>query len=174
MKKSQGYSMIELVITLSIITLLLSYAIPNLYELKLNVTMNSERNRLSRSLNFARYEAIIQQKHVIICPSSSGNDCDNQSNWHQGWMIFIDDNKNRKRDDQEKIFRIEDPMKEDLTALSSIHRQKIRFNTMGLSPGTNVSINFCDPRGSEFAKSIIINNAGRIKQSLPIHGNVCN
>ncbi len=174
MNKFQGYSIIELMIALTIISVLLSYAIPSLYEIRLNSIMNSERNRLSGSLNLARYEAIIEQKHVIVCPSIGGFDCDNSSNWHQGWIIFVDENKNRKRDDQENILRVEDPMKKELTVLSSVNRQKIRYNTLGFSPGTNASINFCDPRGNRSAKSIIINNAGRIKQSLPIHGNVCN
>ena len=41
------------------------------------------------------------------------------------------------------------------------------------SPGTNLSINFCDKRGKDFAKSIIVSNSGRIKQSDPISSNIC-
>ncbi|MBL4772467.1 MAG: GspH/FimT family pseudopilin [Alcanivoracaceae bacterium] len=174
MKNTQGYTIMELMITLTIITILMSYALPSIHQLKLNTFMSSERNRLTLSLNLARSHAITKQIQVIICPSISGNDCDNKSNWYQGWIIFEDSNRNRTLDDEDILLRHEDAMRNEIIATSSIHRQKIRYNSMGFSPGTNVSINFCDERGKDFAQSIIINNAGRIKQSKPISTNVCN
>ncbi|MCF6318823.1 MAG: GspH/FimT family protein, partial [Proteobacteria bacterium] len=134
----------------------------------------NERNRLTVSLNFARSYAIKNQQHIIICPSNSGNGCDNQSRWYQGWIIFKDDNKNRQLDDGELLLQHENAMQTGITVTSSRYRQKIRYNGMGFSPGTNLSINFCDVRGEEFAQAIILNNAGRIKQSKPISDNVCN
>jgi type IV fimbrial biogenesis protein FimT len=174
MKYIKAYTLIELIMTLTIISVLISFALPNIYQLKLNNMMNNERNRLTTSLNLARFTAISKQLQVIICPSTSGMDCDNQSNWYQGWIIFHDDNRNRSLDHGEKLLRFEHAMVEEITATSSIHRQKLRFNSLGFSPGTNVSINFCDARGSDKAESIIINNAGRIRQSKPIANNVCN
>jgi len=174
MKINKGYSIIELMITLTIAAILMSYALPSFYQLRLNTIMDSERNRLTASLNLARFHAISKQRQVIICPSISGTDCDNQSNWYQGWIVFVDDNRNRTLNEGELLLRYEDAMKTEVKATSSIHRQKIRYNALGFSPGTNVSINFCDERGKKFAKSIIVNNAGRIKQSKPISNNICN
>ncbi len=174
MKNIKGFSIIELMVTLTIVSIVLSYAMPSFYQLKLNKLMESERNRLTVSLNFARNYAVKNQQHVIICPSSSGNSCDNKSKWFGGWIIFLDSNKNRMLDSDELLLQHENAMKKEIMATSSKYRQKIRYDGMGFSPGTNLSINFCDARGSEFAKSIILNNAGRIKQSKPISGNVCN
>lgn len=174
MKKENGFSLIELMITLSITGILLGYSAPNFNQLKLNKYMDSERNRLTVSLNFARSYAITSQEHIITCPSSTGFDCDAKSNWHQGWIIFVDANKNREVDNNDLILRKEDSMRDEIKSTSTIYRQKIRYNGMGFSPGTNLSINFCDSRGDAFAKSIILNNAGRIKQSKPISSNVCN
>ncbi|HHL31873.1 MAG TPA: prepilin-type N-terminal cleavage/methylation domain-containing protein [Oceanospirillales bacterium] len=174
MKNMQAYTLIELIMTLTIISLLISYALPNIYQLKLNYLMANERNRLTASLNLARFTAISKQLQVIICPSTSGRDCDNQSNWYGGWIIFHDDNRNRTLDQGEKLLRFEHAMVDEITATSSIHRQKLRFNSLGFSPGTNVSINFCDARGNDAAQAIIINNAGRVRQSKPIANNVCN
>lgn len=173
MKLSKGFSLIELVVTLSIAGILVSYALPSIYDIKSNKILNNERDRLMVSLAYARTYAINEQKQVIVCPSISGSDCDNQSNWHQGWIIFDDANSNKQLDNNEILLQFENPMDNSVIATSSLYRSKIRFNTIGFAPGTNVSINFCDNRGSELAQSLIINNAGRIKQSKPISDNVC-
>jgi len=175
MKCYKGFTLIELMITLSIAGILLGYSIPSFQQLKLNKYMETERNRLTVSLNLARNHAVAYQTHVVVCPSLTGLSCDNKSNWYDGWIVFIDVNKNRRLDDEtDTLLLFEDAMKNEIKATSSIHRQKIRYNSMGFSPGTNLSINFCDKRGKKFAKSIIINNAGRVKQSPPISDNVCN
>lgn len=174
MKFCKGFTLIELMITLSIAGILLGYSIPSFNQLKLNKFMEAERNRLTASLNFARYHAINHQTYVVVCPSLTGQKCDNQSNWFDGWMVFTDINKNRKLDHKDTLLRYEDAMRHEIKATSSIHRQKVRYNAMGFSPGTNLSINFCDARGKDFAKSIILNNAGRVKQSQPISNNICN
>ncbi len=173
MKKDKGFTVIELFITLAIVGILTGYAMPSFYQLKSNKLMESERNRLTGSLHLARTHAIFYSTYVIVCPSNTGNNCDNQSNWHQGWIVFTDKNKNRQLDSDDTVLRYEDAMISEITAISSINRQKIRYNNIGFSPGTNLSINFCDDRGKDFAKSIIVSNSGRIKQSLPISNNVC-
>jgi type IV fimbrial biogenesis protein FimT len=174
MKKVQGFNLIELIITLSLVGILLGYGMPSFHQLKLNKHMDSERNRLTSSLHFARYHAINNQRNVVVCSSISGDSCDNKSNWYGGWIIFQDINKNRQLDNDDTLLKFEDKMINGVMATSSKYRQKIRYNEMGFSPGTNLSINFCDSRGNKYAKSIIISNSGRIKQSMPISDNVCN
>jgi len=174
MKLKKGFSLIELVVALSIAGILISYALPSLHSIRLNKTLMNERDRLMVSLAYARTHAVNTQQQVIVCPSLSGHDCDNQSNWNQGWIIFDDPNRNRQLDTNEKLLQFENPMNDLIKATSSIYRSKIRFNNIGFAPGSNVSINFCDARGIEFAVALIINNAGRIKQSKPISNNVCN
>ena len=173
MKSTKGFSLIELVVTLSIAAVLISYALPSIYEIKSNKILKNERDRLMVSFAYARSYAISQQKQVVVCPSLSGQSCDNQSKWNQGWIIFDDTNMNRVLDSDEILLQFENQMDDSVMATSSIYRSKIRFNNIGFAPGTNVSINFCDRRGPEFAQSLIINNAGRIKQSKPISSDVC-
>lgn len=135
--------------------------------------MIAERNRLISSFNFARNNAIMNQTYTLVCPSSSGTGCDASSDWHKGWIVFNDYNKNRKLDESDTLLRYENAMETGLLATSSIYRKKIRYNTMGFSPGTNVTINFCDSRGPDFGKNLVINNVGRARQSDSIASNVC-
>lgn len=174
MHQQKGFTLIELIIVLSILTIILSIATPNFLKFKQKMYLDSERNRLTVSLHFARNFAITNNTHVIVCPSDKGNECDSGSNWHSGWIVFIDKNGNREHDEDEKLLRHENKSLKSIDIRSSIHRSKIRFNSMGYSPGTNTSIHFCDMNNSTIPRSIIINNAGRIKQSNPLSNNVCN
>ncbi len=84
MKSTNGFSLIEMLVTLSIAAVLISYALPSIYDIKSNKILNNERDRLMVSFAYARTYAITQQKQVVVCPSLSGSNCDNQSRWYCG------------------------------------------------------------------------------------------
>lgn len=111
--------------------------------------------------------------YTLVCPSESGTGCDAGANWHKGWIVFNDYNRNRELDTSDTLLRYESAMEKEIEATSSIYRKKIRYDTMGFSPGTNVTINFCDSRGHDYGKNLIINNVGRARQSNTIAANVC-
>jgi type IV fimbrial biogenesis protein FimT len=173
MKKVSGFSLVELMVTLSVMAILLGYGLPNFSGFMLNNYLDTERIRLTTSMTFARSYAINSQKYTVVCPSISGESCDADSNWHNGWIVFIDENRNRELDATDEILRFENPMKTQISATSSVYRSKIRYDGTGFSPGTNVTITFCDDRGIDYAKNLIINNSGRVRQSDANSGNVC-
>ncbi len=40
----------------------------------------------------------------------SGDDCSSDNTWHNGWIIFVDDNANRSLDNGEEILRQQGPI----------------------------------------------------------------
>jgi len=128
MKKFNGFTLIELMICLSIVGILLGYGAPSLHLFKQKMNMETERNRLFTSLHYARSFAISNQAQIAACPSISGLDCDSESKWHNGWIVFIDSNGNKNHDEEEKMLIHESSMMTKITATASIYRQKIRFN----------------------------------------------
>lgn len=159
-----GYTLFEIIISLIVISLLTAWGIPAYENFRLDNLIIQERNRLSASLHTARSHSIIKNEYVVICPSQSNIYCDAENNWHKGWIIFLDKNHNKERSLDEKILHSEDQMREGIKTISSIHRSKIRYNSNGYSPGNNATISFCDKRGSSYGKTLIINNAGRVRQ----------
>lgn len=168
-QRTKGFTLIELIIVLSMIAILTAYGIPNYRTFKQNQIMTQEINRLSSTINFARSQSIIIGKHVILCASESFTTCDANSQWHKGWMVFTDSNHNRTFDGNDRMLLNENNMSEGLQAVASIHRPRIRFDSTGFASGTNLTIRFCDDRGAESGKAIIISNVGRPRIAQKIY-----
>jgi type IV fimbrial biogenesis protein FimT len=160
-KVDQGFTLVELIIGLSIMTVLLAYAMPNYYNFKQNKVMTQEINRLVSTINFARNQSITSGHHIILCSSQTMTACDGGSNWHGGWMVFSDINRNRNYDSGDNMLLNENDMNNHIIAQSSQYRKKIRFDRLGATPGTNLTIRFCDDRGKDYGKAVIISNVGR-------------
>lgn len=160
-RQSHGFTLIELIIALCMIAILSAYAIPNYRTFQQNQTMTHEINRLVATINHARNQSIIGQDHVILCATGSHEACDASSQWHAGWMVFVDRNRNQAFDAEDLMLLNEMGMDQSLTAQASIHRPRIRFDQTGFAPGANQTIRFCDERGAEHGKAIIVSNVGR-------------
>ena len=164
----QGFTLIELIIALSMLSILTAYAIPNYRTFKLNKSMTTEVNRLVATINYARSKSIILQEHVILCATESYISCDGNSQWHLGWMVFVDFDRNKLFGENDLMLQNEISMTGNLTAKTSQSRPRIRFDQTGFAPGTNLTIRFCDERGQEHGKAIVISNVGRprVAQSI--------
>lgn len=80
--KSQGFTLLELMITLFIAGILVSYAIPSYMEFGVRQRVTNEANDLLGDIMFARVTAIKEGQSVKIT-SVSGND------WSGGWTISL-------------------------------------------------------------------------------------
>jgi len=87
MIKIKGGSLIELLITLSIISMLITFGI------YYNRTMHQKNmaavasQQLYHGLQLAKTEAI-KSKHIIgVCPSENGSSC--SDNWHNPLIVFV-------------------------------------------------------------------------------------
>lgn len=164
-KKIKGFTLFELMIGLSLLAILSGYAIPSYRDLRLDRAMTESINELSATLRYARNQSIIRNRQIIACPSQNQQSCATNGNWHNGWLLFIDNNRDRRLDADDQLLQIGNPMPKSLTAKSSQYRKLIRYDQQGAATGTNLTINFCDQRGTPRAKSLIINNIGRPRVS---------
>lgn len=162
---SRAFSLIELIVSLGVLGILLGLAVPGFADYRAKQAMRSASERLLVSLWLARTEAITGSQHTLVCSSSDGQSCDGTGQWENGWIVFVDSNRNRQFDPAEKMLdRGEAFRTGQLTARSVRSRSKIRYNMMGYSPGTNVTITFCDERGPNHAAALIVSNTGRPRQ----------
>ncbi|MCK5727748.1 MAG: GspH/FimT family pseudopilin [Methylococcales bacterium] len=89
-KGHKGFTIIELLITVSILGILASMGLPGFLETINSTRLTTKANELVASLNFARSEAIKRNTAVYVANTSNSD----KRNWKGGWVIFIDNNGN--------------------------------------------------------------------------------
>ncbi len=109
-RQQTGFTLYELMITLMVVAIILSFGIPNLRDFTLNSRMTSTANDLHAAFLMARSEAAHAKTNVTICASADPMGAANcGGNWDQGYVVFIDDNANQARDAGEAILRSHPP-----------------------------------------------------------------
>ena len=81
----RGFTLIELMVTLSVAAILLTVAVPNFQIFVMNNRMATQANDLITALNLARSEAVKRAANVTVCASSNTTSC--TGTWAQGWIV---------------------------------------------------------------------------------------
>ncbi|MCC5826462.1 GspH/FimT family pseudopilin [Alkalimonas sp.] len=87
--KETGFTLIELMVTVAVMAIVLTVAIPSFTNLINGNRLTSQANELLSALSYARSEAIRRNADVIFCHSQDGTSCSAPAggNW-QGWILF--------------------------------------------------------------------------------------
>ena len=89
-REATGVTLIELLVTISIMAILLAIATPS-YNSTINGTrMSGEINDLLNSLNFARSEAVKRGLRVDVCPQNGAVCGSGVTDWSSGWYVLLD------------------------------------------------------------------------------------
>jgi len=160
-----GFTVLELLITLTIAAILLVTGIPSLQSFSDRQRMKAAVGTLHNDLLLARSEAVFRGMEVIACPGDRATGCAGSSDWSDGWIVFGDANGDRERQPDEALLR-HGQWFERLRITGSAGRTGVRFFPDGSAPGSNSSIWFCGMDGPAQARRLIISNAGRIRRDL--------
>ena len=91
---SQGFSLIQLMITVTIVGILTSLAIPSYKYITNTTRIATEINGLLGDMQYARFAAIKTGQKVTICsstnPTAASPTCSAATNWATGWIVFND------------------------------------------------------------------------------------
>ncbi len=91
MKNTQGFSLIELMVTIAIAAVLSAIAIPNYKTLMANSRASTYANQLMSDLRYARSIAMLGNTTAGVCqPAAIGSTaCDNAATWQKGWSVLL-------------------------------------------------------------------------------------
>lgn len=77
--RQQGFTLVELMITLVLLTILLSFAVPSYRGFQASQQVHSVAADLLSALNLARSEAVKTAANVTLAPAVGG--------WNNGWSV---------------------------------------------------------------------------------------
>lgn len=89
-RTAAGFTLLELITTVTIVGILLGIGIPAFTSTIRNNKLTSQANGLIGSLNLARSEALKRGIQVSVC-ARAGDKCSGTSDWSNGWLVFTDD-----------------------------------------------------------------------------------
>lgn len=101
----RGFTLIELMVTLTVLAILLAIAVPSFNEVTLGSKLGSYANNMAASVHLARSEAIKRNAVVNICVSSDGENC-SAGGWEQGWIVISGDSLLHRQQATAAGFRI--------------------------------------------------------------------
>lgn len=100
-------TMIELLITLTVVGILLGIAVPSYRYVTYSNRASTEVNALLGEMQLARSEAIKEGQFVTVCPSTNGTGCTGGTTWSSGWIVFSDANGNATVDAGDTVLRVQ-------------------------------------------------------------------
>lgn len=144
-----GFSLLEVLVALSVAGTLLGLAAPAFNDILLNSQRTAVVNSFVHGIYLARVTAATQGRTVSICRSIDGKTCSNSTaNWEQGWIV---------QDANARILVVQ-PVWRGGTITSN--RRSYSYGPY-LHAAVNGTLVFCDRRGPSHARAVIINIAGR-------------
>jgi len=176
MKRSwtqSGFSLIELMVAIVVLTILISLAVPSFTTVIKNNRMTTLTNQLILDLNLARSEAVKRGATVILCrsaaPATAG--CGGSSkDWTTGWIVFASQDSNfTYNSGTDIILKRSEVSSTGVTIMSNTAADTaIAFNPDGFKATTGSSVfALCDDRdddGSydkEYGRQITVIGTGR-------------
>ena len=88
--KIKGFTLVELLITIVVVTILLATGVPSFMEFTKNNRLTAQANSLVISIQVARSEAVKRGTGAVICASTDQATCSASDDWSTGWIVFSD------------------------------------------------------------------------------------
>lgn len=169
----RGFTLLELIITVTILSVLLGIGIPSFRELQLNNQLTANANRVLGMLRLTRSEAVRRNTRVVMCRSTDQQQCNTDSalnrQWETGWIIFPDlDTDGEVDSPDEELIRVVGPLPDGLTLRTGgNYSRHIAFRPLGRPRGNtglgNDTFRLCDERGGDYARKVVIAVTGRMR-----------
>lgn len=159
-RSGAGFSLLELLIVISLLSILMGIAAPALSSFIKNDRLVAQINTLAGHLAHARSAAVTRHQSTILCASDDQATC-SSNDWADGWIVFVDVNNDADLTVADEILSQYEGLPGNVT-LSSSMGSKVIYDGRGFATNTFGSFALCDDRGDEHMKSISIQRTGRV------------
>jgi type IV fimbrial biogenesis protein FimT len=151
-RRATGFTLIELMITITIVGVVAALAVPGLRTLILTQYVRSGATELQSALYFARSEAIKRAADIRVIPVSN--------DWRQGWSVQLADNT---------VLRGQNALSDQLAAVAG---STITYRNDGrLSGNTAFNVVFKTSNAAIVARCVVVDLSGRPSVVYDTNGN---
>ena len=162
-----GFSIIELMIVITIIGVLAGFAIPSFNEMIANNRRTTVVNELLSNVMLARAEAAKRGQTVSICANTNGGglSCTGGGNWDYGWMVFLDPNADGAIASTNDVITIFKNDYSGITIRSSQGGGPVIVRPFNQRADDFGFLLICDKRGIDKSRRVCVEKSGRARVS---------
>jgi len=171
MHRTNGFSLIELLISMLIVSVMMSFAIPSSQMFLAGRHSEQVLATLRSTINFARQTAIALNAPVIMCPKAN-NGCGPRNTWHNGAIVFADFDNDHQPGPNDFIATHMQPISHGRIYWRAFrNRSYLKFTGRGLTDWQNGHLIYCADDGDlTQARQVTLNYAGRTYSSSDTNG----
>lgn len=165
MNSPPGFTLIELMVSVAILSILLTVAVPSYQSLMINNRLATQTNEFVTALTLARSEAIKRGSRATVCRSADQSNCSTAAgDWTQGWLVFMDGDNDGTVDTGEPVLQVHSVLPGGLTLggnlnyISYVGTGATQDNDGSFQNGT---VMMCHAQSGK-ARSLTVNQAGRL------------
>lgn len=176
----KGFTLIELMVAISLALIILSYGVPSFSSFIKNGRVTTLTNNLVTDINYARSEAVTRGASVILCRSGNASaenpTCGGSNyNWTSGWLIFVSGDANNTYDEgTDTLLRAASRSPGSVNIISNeTSNTNVTYKADGaidMAGGTAVFV-ICDERGEGHGNQLQISPTGRPRLITPVPSN---
>ncbi len=162
MRLSSGFTLLELLITVVLVSVIMAIGIPSMREFTQNDRLITNINTLIGHLNYARSEAVKRSQQVSVCASNDAATCG--GNWSDGWIVYIDADADNSFTAGEEVIRVQQSLQGGNTLTATGIGTQITYDYRGFVDAASVgSLQLCDGRSGAHGKTVRITTTGRVR-----------
>ncbi|HEY5740480.1 MAG TPA: GspH/FimT family pseudopilin [Gammaproteobacteria bacterium] len=159
---SSGYTLLEILIAVILVSLLMAFAVPAMRAFTQNDRMITNVNTLIGHLNYARSEAVKRSQQVTVCASNDATTC--SGTWSDGWIVYVDADADNSFTAGEEIIRVKQSLEGGNSLTATDIGGQITYNNRGFVNDASVgSLQLCDDRSGAYGKTVRITSLGRVR-----------
>jgi type IV fimbrial biogenesis protein FimT len=163
MKRPNGFTLIELMVTLAIAVIVLSVGVPSYRGVIMDKRLVSESDQFVTSIKLARSAAVRYQRSATVCASTNSDDpvpdCAAGADWSNGWIVWVDKDRDAATDAGE-IIAVFEPIYESST-FDSLAASNFNYDARGFVSTGGGYLTLCDSRTAETGRLIRFDAVGR-------------
>ena len=161
--QQQGFTLIEILITMVIVAIVTSFAVPGMTRLINAQTAISQVSKINSAIAYARSEAVTRTSNIAICSSDDGATCANSTTWSTGWIIYVDTDPLAGVQAGDEILKIQDDLSQSARLGADVNAAI--FDPLG-QPDTAINFALCDRDATaDFARRVTITRSGASRTS---------
>lgn len=170
----KGFTLVELMVTISILAILLAIGAPNLRDFILKQQVSADANTLASAFRLARSEAMKRSGVVTICPSLDPSAAvpacvaNATTDWSNGWLIFLDyptgGNTGAYEPTSDTLVRVEQGIRSgQIRSITSVRSVSFLANGISSRAATSYTISSSADATPLFQQCLVISRQGRAR-----------